>query len=52
MFCTSCIIFSFQVVSYGMRGSDGVRGLLKGKKVKDIDAARDVLLQALKNHRV
>ena len=35
-----------QVGADGIRGSDGVRGLLKGKKVKDIDAARDELLQA------
>ena len=35
-----------QVGSEGVRGSNGVRGLLKGKKVKDIDAARDELLQA------
>ena len=35
-----------QVGSEGVRGSNGVRGLLKGKRGKDIDKARDELLQA------
>ena len=34
-----------QVGSEGARGSNGVRGLLKGKRGKDIDKARDELLQ-------
>ena len=34
-----------QVGSEGVRGSNGVRGLLKGKRGKDIDKARDDLLQ-------
>ena len=34
-----------QVGADGIRGSNGVRGLLKGKRGKDIDKARDELLQ-------
>ena len=34
-----------QVGSGGARGSQGVRGLLKGKRGRDIDKARDELLQ-------
>ena len=34
-----------QVGSGGARGSTGVRGLLKGKRGRDIDTARDELLQ-------
>ena len=34
-----------QVGSEGARGSNGVRGLLKGKRGRDIDKARDELLQ-------
>ena len=34
-----------QVGSEGVRGSNGVRGLLKGKRGRDIDKARDDLLQ-------
>ncbi len=34
-----------QVGADGIRGSQGVRGLLKGKRGKDIDKARDELLQ-------
>ena len=35
-----------QVGADGIRGSQGIRGLLKGKRGKDIDKARDELLQA------
>ena len=35
-----------QLGSEGARGSEGVRGLLKGKRGRDIDKARDELLQA------
>ena len=34
-----------QVGAEGARGSQGVRDLLKGKRAKDIDNARDELLQ-------
>ena len=35
-----------QVGADGVRGSQGVRGLLKGKRARDVDKAKDELMQA------
>ena len=37
---------AFDQVADGVRGSQGVRGLLKGKRSRDVDKARDELLQS------